>query len=94
MKIVRVVFMFCACVGGTAMAGEFHGTRCTQDCSGHRAGYAWAARKGITEPEECGGNSRSFREGCRAYAEEQVEKGRAAAAEEERPPAEPVKGKE
>jgi hypothetical protein len=44
--------------------------KCTQDCSGHEAGYAWAEKKGIMDPDDCGGNSQSFIEGCRAYAEE------------------------
>ncbi len=48
----------------------FHGYTCTQDCSGHEAGYNWAENKGITDPDDCGGNSNSFIEGCRSYAEE------------------------
>lgn len=47
----------------------FHGYSCRKDCSGHKAGYAWAERKGITDPDDCGGKSQSFIEGCRAYAE-------------------------
>ena len=43
---------------------------CTGDCSGHRAGYEWAEDKDITDPEDCGGNSVSFIEGCEAYANE------------------------
>lgn len=50
--------------------GSYGGYGCTQDCSGHEAGYNWAMEKGITDPENCGGNSWSFIEGCRAYAEE------------------------
>jgi hypothetical protein len=53
-----------------AQAGEFHGYTCTEDCSGHEAGYAWAEEHDITDPDQCGGNSESFIEGCRAYAEE------------------------
>jgi hypothetical protein len=26
----------------------FGGSRCTKDCSGHKAGYRWALRKGAT----------------------------------------------
>lgn len=52
-----------------AQTSKFKGYACTQDCSGHRAGYAWAQRNGITDPSQCGGNSRSFYEGCVAYAE-------------------------
>ena len=48
----------------------FGGYGCTDDCSGHEAGYAWAEENGIDDPDTCGGNSQSFEEGCRAYAEE------------------------
>lgn len=50
--------------------GTFMGYECTEDCSGHEAGYGWAEERGITDPDDCGGNSESFEEGCRAYAEE------------------------
>ncbi len=49
----------------------FHGYPCTQDCSGHEAGYEWAGENDITDPDDCSGNSNSFIEGCEAYAEEQ-----------------------
>jgi hypothetical protein len=42
----------------------------TSACRGHEAGWAWAENEGLSDPEECGGKSRSFEEGCRAYAEE------------------------
>lgn len=42
---------------------------CTVDCSGHEAGYNWAIKKGITDPQQCGGKSLSFVEGCRAAAQ-------------------------
>jgi hypothetical protein len=46
-----------------------HGSdACTQDCSGHEAGYRWAEAHGIVDASDCGGNSQSFREGCQAYA--------------------------
>lgn len=48
----------------------FHGYECTEDCSGHEAGYQWAADNGVTDADSCGGNSQSFIEGCQAYAEE------------------------
>jgi hypothetical protein len=51
-------------------AQEFHGYPCTQDCSGHEAGYEWAERNGIDDEGNCGGNSNSFIEGCQAYVEE------------------------
>lgn len=49
----------------------FMGRPCTDDCSGHEAGYRWAEENGIDDPDNCGGNSDSFIEGCQAYAEEQ-----------------------
>ena len=42
---------------------------CTQDCSGHNAGYEWAEQNDIADPDDCGGNSQSFIEGCQDYAE-------------------------
>ena len=49
----------------------FMGYPCTDDCSGHKAGYAWAEDNDITNPDDCGGNSNSFIEGCMAWAEVQ-----------------------
>lgn len=43
---------------------------CTSDCSGHEAGWEWAAEKEICDPEYDNGNSESFNEGVRAWAEE------------------------
>ena len=54
-----------------SFAKDFMGYECTDDCSGHEAGYKWAEQKGITSPDDCGGNSNSFIEGCQAYAESQ-----------------------
>lgn len=51
----------------------FHGYDCSLDCSGHEAGYEWAEQHGISDPDDCSGNSQSFIEGCRAYAKEQSE---------------------
>jgi hypothetical protein len=50
--------------------GEVAGFGCTEDCSGHDAGYKWAEERGITDPDDCGGKSWSFEEGCQAYANE------------------------
>lgn len=49
---------------------QFHGYGCTNDCSGHQAGYRWAERKNIEEEDDCTGKSQSFIEGCMAYVEE------------------------
>jgi hypothetical protein len=53
---------------------SFHGYDCTVDCSGHEAGYKWAEDHDIDDADDCGGNSESFIEGCRSYAEEQEQK--------------------
>ena len=37
---------------------------------GHEAGYEWAEENSIDYPSDCDGNSDSFIESCRAYAEE------------------------
>jgi hypothetical protein len=42
---------------------------CTEDCSGHDAGFEWAKDNDITDASDCGGKSQSFIEGCEAYAE-------------------------
>lgn len=49
---------------------EFNGYDCTDDCSGHEAGYLWAEENDISYPEDCDGNSDSFIEGCLSYVEE------------------------
>jgi hypothetical protein len=41
---------------------------CTDDCSGHSAGFKWAEKHGVEGEENCPqGNSQSFHEGCVAY---------------------------
>ena len=41
---------------------------CTEDCSGHDAGFEWARDQGVTDSSECSGDSQSFVEGCEAFA--------------------------
>lgn len=48
----------------------FHGYECTEDCSGHEAGYEWAEENDVDDTYDCDGNSQSFNEGCEAYVEE------------------------
>lgn len=48
----------------------FHGYDCTEDCSGHEAGYEWAEENDIDDTYDCDGNSNSFVEGCEAYVDE------------------------
>lgn len=70
-RAVIVSFLFYA-IGAPlpALADTFHGYECTEDCSGHEAGYAWAEQNDISDPNDCGGNSQSFIEGCEAWANE------------------------
>lgn len=45
--------------------GDFE---CTDDCSGHAAGYKWAEEHSIEDEDRCPeGNSQSFHEGCIVY---------------------------
>lgn len=61
-------------IAAPAYAQEtFHGYDCTDDCSGHEAGYDWAARNDIADERDCDADSRSFNEGCQAYVEEQAD---------------------
>jgi len=50
----------------------FAGYDCTDDCSGHEAGYQWAEEHDIDNEDDCDtagdtSNSPSFAEGCKAY---------------------------
>lgn len=55
-----------------ASANEFGGYECTDDCSGHAAGYRWAEAHDIADESNCPlrGNATSFYEGCLAYVED------------------------
>jgi hypothetical protein len=59
---------------GMAAAAEaqetFGGYECTEDCSGHKAGYEWAEQNSVSSDDDCGGNSQSFEEGCKTYVED------------------------
>jgi hypothetical protein len=55
----------------TASAATFGGYECTEDCSGHAAGYKWAEEKGLEDPDSCPtGHGNSFYEGCLAHSED------------------------
>jgi hypothetical protein len=54
----------------TAQERTFGGYECTEDCSGHKAGYEWAEEHIITDESDCGGNSQSFIEGCQTYTQD------------------------
>jgi hypothetical protein len=57
-------------LSGTTYQDVADTSACTEDCSGHDAGYQWAQENEITDPDDCDGNNDSFLEGCRAYGEE------------------------
>lgn len=61
-----IISLLIACA--YAQAETFAGYECTQDCSGHIAGYNWAETNSIDDPDDCSGNSQSFIEGCQTYA--------------------------
>ena len=44
-------------------------SRCTEDCSGHDAGWQWAQDNDVTDSYDCSGSG-SFEDGCQAYVEE------------------------
>jgi len=48
----------------------FHGYDCSDDCSGHEAGYEWAEENEITDEDNCDGKSDSFIEGCKIFVRE------------------------
>lgn len=67
-----LTFLLSACnKNDNQKESTFKDYSCTSDCSGHKAGYVWAAKKGINSPDDCGGKSSSFIEGCKAYAVDQ-----------------------
>lgn len=43
-------------------------SQCTDDCSGHTAGFDWAKTNTDDGKSTCGGESQSFVEGCEAFA--------------------------
>jgi hypothetical protein len=49
----------------------YFGDKCTKDCSGHRAGRAWATKKGISTPNQMPfGGSNSFYQGGTTYTKD------------------------
>jgi hypothetical protein len=66
---MRIAIMVLGLLVPIAASAQYSGNYgCTDDCSGHQAGYAWAKARDISDPSVCGGNSRSFIEGCMDYA--------------------------
>ena len=59
--------LFVAWSADSAAAQTFGGNDCTDDCSGHAAGYRWAEENGIDDAASCSANSQSFNEGCETF---------------------------
>jgi hypothetical protein len=49
-------------------ATAFGGYPCFGSCAEDKDGYRWGKENGITDPDDCTGNTGSFIEGCRVYA--------------------------
>ena len=65
-----LLLAFAALSSAAAQDRTDRGHSCTFDCSGHAAGYKWAERHDVSDPDECPLriHSPSFQEGCMAYA--------------------------
>jgi hypothetical protein len=72
MRLVNAALIGCVSLWATAASAQqtFGGYECTEDCSGHKAGYEWAERNNITDASDCNGNSNSFNEGCETFVED------------------------
>jgi hypothetical protein len=67
--IISLAMLFAA---SEARAREFGGYDCSDNCSGHAAGYRWAEEHSITAETDCPlrGGALSFYEGCLVYVED------------------------
>lgn len=55
---------------------------CTDDCSGHEAGFEWARDNDLADESECSGDSNSFVEGCEQFVQARQERAEEQAADE------------
>jgi hypothetical protein len=46
----------------------FHGSKCTKDCGGHSAGFAWGMQN--KNQQSCNSSSPSFNKGCEIAADQ------------------------
>jgi hypothetical protein len=71
--LVAATFMFTSM---SAEARTFGDYECTDDCSGHKAGYEWAEVRNTTNEARCEAilrrwpNRNSYYEGCLVYVED------------------------
>lgn len=68
-RLILACGIFIALASQSVCLEYFHGYPCKANCSGHKAGYEWAARRGIRSASGCTGTSKSFIEGCKAYVD-------------------------
>lgn len=70
MKMLSAMTLLVSVLGSTtATAATFDGYECTDDCSGHQAGYDWAEENEIDDEDSCDTPSQSFNEGCQSAVE-------------------------
>nr|WP_180206792.1 hypothetical protein [Pseudomonas sp. SbOxS1]NYU07075.1 hypothetical protein [Pseudomonas sp. SbOxS1] len=55
--------------GTMSIAATFDSYECTDDCSGHQAGYDWAEENDIDDEDACETPSQSFNEGCQSFVQ-------------------------
>lgn len=71
MRMISALAAFLLCVTpAEAQDRTFGDNECTDDCSGHKAGYEWAERNSVSREADCLGQSNSFEEGCRTFIED------------------------
>jgi len=70
MKTLFLMALLVSVLGSTsASADTFDGYECTDDCSGHQAGYDWAEDNDIDDEDSCDTPSQSFNEGCQSFVQ-------------------------
>jgi opacity protein-like surface antigen len=70
MKTLFVMALLVSVLGSTTVSADtFDGYECTDDCSGHQAGYDWAEDNGIDDEDSCDTSSQSFNEGCQSFVQ-------------------------
>ncbi|KPN91600.1 hypothetical protein [Pseudomonas nunensis] len=70
MKTLSTLALLASVVSSAiASAATFDGYECTEDCSGHQAGYDWAEQNDIDDEDSCDTPSQSFNEGCQSFVE-------------------------
>jgi opacity protein-like surface antigen len=70
MKTLFVMALLVSVLGSTTISADtFDGYECTDDCSGHQAGYDWAEDNDIDDEDSCDTSSQSFNEGCQSFVQ-------------------------